>query len=282
MDDSMKLTCIVDNHVALHSRLRGEHGLSFLIESPHGAVLFDSGASGDVLLHNLDVSGLDPSIITAMALSHAHRDHSGGLPALLAQHPSLPLYAHSDIFRERFSQHGPVLAQVGLPLSKDSLAAQTALHLATTPQEILPGIWSSGEIEPRPEAEGRSPHHFVRQGRSLIPDPYRDDMALLVETSAGLALICGCCHAGLLNTLFHVERTFDKPVVAVIGGTHLAEADPQYLQRVGQTLRERRSLRHVYLNHCSGELALYSLTSQLGPQTVHPCPAGTQIDLEVF
>ncbi len=182
-------------------------------------MLFDTGGSGDVLLHNLAAVQVVPQSISALALSHAHRDHTGGLPALLARRAGLPLYAHPNLFRERFSQHGAEMRSVGMPLNQEDLGQVADLSLSDEPQEILPGVWTSGEITGRDEPEGRSSHHFIRQGETLVADPYRDDMSLLLETETGLVLICGCCHAGLLNTLAQVRQAFGRDPVVVMGGT---------------------------------------------------------------
>jgi 7,8-dihydropterin-6-yl-methyl-4-(beta-D-ribofuranosyl)aminobenzene 5'-phosphate synthase len=60
----MKLTCLVDNAVKLSSAFRGEHGLAFLVKSDEGRILFDTGASGDVLLYNMEKAGVSPASIT--------------------------------------------------------------------------------------------------------------------------------------------------------------------------------------------------------------------------
>ncbi len=274
----MKLTCLVDNGVRPHTRFQGEHGLAFLIESEAGKILFDTGASGTVLLHNMDVARVTPSEIDGLALSHGHRDHTGGLPAFLERRPGLPLYAHPDITRERFSERKGERQAVGIPLSPQELGRLTDLHLSAEPQEIMPGVWTTGEIRERPEPEGRSSRHFVREGEDWLPDPYRDDMALVVETARGPLLVCGCCHAGLLNTLAHVQKVLKREPVAVIGGTHLIAADQAHLQRLTEVL-QRLGPPWLYLNHCTGEAAYVSLALVLG-ERVAPFPAGAVLELE--
>lgn len=276
-----KITCLVDNAAGHGSRMWAEHGLAFLIEAEAGRVLFDTGQSGTVLLHNLEELAVAPETLDAVAISHAHYDHTGGLPALLERtRPLVPLHAHPDLFRERFSRRGGKLKSTGLPVKRESLASQTTLLVDASPHQVMPGIWTTGEIAPRPEPVGRSPHHLVRAPQGWVPDPYQDDMSLVVEVESGLVLLCGCCHAGLLNTLYRVQYAFERPVVAIAGGTHLVSASADHLRRVSEVLVELESVQRIYLNHCSGTVALHTLLLTLGPTVVRPCPAGTQIDFE--
>lgn len=93
----MKLTCLVDNAVQSGSGLWGEHGLSYLIEVAGRRILYDTGQSGTVLLHNLKLLGVDPASLDAVAISHAHYDHTSGLPALMPHLSSgIPLFAIPD------------------------------------------------------------------------------------------------------------------------------------------------------------------------------------------
>lgn len=280
----MKVTCVVDDAVCDHSSFWGEHGLAFLIETESGCVLFDTGQSGTVLLHNLELLGIEPAAINALAISHAHYDHTGGLrrssaerlPALLNQVAGIPLYAHPDLFRERFSRREGSLKSVGLPLEREALEQRLTLQLSAEPTEILAGVWTTGEITDRAEPEGRSAYHLVRGMEGWAPDPYRDDMALVLETEGGLVVLCGCCHAGLLNTLAHVRRIFGAGITAVAGGTHLLNADEAHLQRVIEVLREL-GVPRLYLNHCTGQRAYVTLAQAFG-EKVAPCPAGTRLN----
>jgi 7,8-dihydropterin-6-yl-methyl-4-(beta-D-ribofuranosyl)aminobenzene 5'-phosphate synthase len=275
----MNVTCVVDDAVQRSSPFWGEHGLAFLIETEMGRVLFDTGQSGTVLLHNLELLGVDPATIDGLAISHAHYDHTGGLRALLEHvRPGISLYANPDLFRERFSQREGEPRSVGLSTTREELAARLTLNLNAVPQEIVPGVWTTGEISDRPEPEGSSAYHLVRGGDSFVADSYRDDMALVLEMGDGLALLCGCCHAGLLNTLAHTQRIFERPIVIIAGGLHLTSATAEHLQRVGDVLVETESVQRVYPNHCTGEVAFIALTLALGPSVVRPCPAGTVVE----
>ncbi|NLE94974.1 MAG: MBL fold metallo-hydrolase [Dehalococcoidia bacterium] len=75
---TITITVLYDNEV-LSSPLRADWGFAVLIDDAGKRVLFDAGASGDILLHNARVLGEDLSTISACVLSHWHWDHAGGL-----------------------------------------------------------------------------------------------------------------------------------------------------------------------------------------------------------
>jgi 7,8-dihydropterin-6-yl-methyl-4-(beta-D-ribofuranosyl)aminobenzene 5'-phosphate synthase len=276
----MRLYCVVDDAVERSSPFWGEHGLAFIIETEGSRVLFDTGQSGTVLLRNLSLLDVDPATIDAVAISHAHYDHTGGLPALLRHlRPGTPLYANPDLFRERFSRREGKPNSVGLTLTREELTDRLDLGLSGEPQEIISGIWTTGEIYERREPEGSSDYHLMREGEHLVADAYWDDMALILQTDDDqLVLLCGCCHAGLLNTLALVEHLFEPPIAAIAGGLHLTSATDDDLKHVGDVLSAMPALQHVYPNHCTGEAAFIALTQILGPSVVHPCPAGTVLE----
>ena len=276
----MKLTCLVDNAVQPTSSFWGEHGLAYLVEAAGQRILFDTGQSGTVLEHNLKLLGIAPATIDAVAISHAHYDHTGGLPALLGQfRPGIPLFANADLFRERFAQRDGTPKPIGLSLSRAELAAHLTLRLSAAPQEIVPGVWTTGEIHDRAEFEGKGTGLLMAAEGELVADGYRDDMALVLRSDDRLALLCGCCHAGLLNTLAHVGRIFPQPVALIIGGLHLAGVAAGDLRRASAWLASMPALQRVYPGHCTGEAAYLALAQTLGAEVVRTGPVGTVIEI---
>lgn len=283
----MDVKCIVDDAVQRSSPFWGEHGVAFLIETGDGRVLFDTGQSGTVLMRNLDLFGVEPKTIDAVAISHGHYDHTGGLSALLEHlRPGTRLYANPDLFRERYSERAAKLSsseerleRVGMTLTEEELSVAMSLELCGEPQEIIPGVWTTGEITERPEKEGGSSHHRMRKGDGVVQDRYLDDMALVLVAADGLMVLCGCCHAGLLNTLAHVERMLEQSVDVIAGGMHLTGASGEELEHICQVLRRQPALKRLYPNHCTGEKAFVALTNAFGSSVVRPFPAGTMLEL---
>jgi 7,8-dihydropterin-6-yl-methyl-4-(beta-D-ribofuranosyl)aminobenzene 5'-phosphate synthase len=274
-----KIICVVDNSALKGTHLKTEHGLAFWIETEYGKALFDTGQTADVLSHNMSLLNLNAKDIDALAISHAHYDHTGGLEAVLPENPNLAMYANADVFRQKFSLHDGKYDASGFEKSQEEIVRRVEVHLSDAPMEIFPNLWTSGEITKRVEPEGRSNSHYIRVGGKWQPDPYRDDMSLVLKTQDGLVLICGCCHAGLLNTLFHVERNFEGPIIAVLGGTHLMTADGKLLDHVINVLDERYSDILFYLNHCTGDTAIKTLANAFG-ERVNTFLAGAVVTFE--
>lgn len=273
----MKIVCVVENDVIKGSDLLGEHGLSFWIETPNGIILFDTGQTDSVLAHNLRILGLSLQNVSALALSHAHYDHTGGLETVLAAKKDMPIYANPDLFRKRYALRNGEYHSIGMKIDQSTLSSRAKIYLSDLPNEILPGLWTAGAIIERPEPPGSSPHLFIRSNGRWQADPYLDDMSLVYKSPTGLVLICGCCHAGLLNTLFHVKCIFPEPIMAVIGGIHLNRADDQYLNHVISVIEKDFPDLHLYLNHCTGENTLVKLSAAFG-RRVNKCPAGTSLE----
>jgi len=151
--------------------------------------------------------------------------------------------------------------------------------LSENPVEIIPGLWTTGVIVNRTEPMGSNSDHCVPKENGWIPDPYLDDMSLVLKTENGLVLICGCCHAGILNTLNHVRQYFSEQLQTIIGGIHLISAKPDDIEHVIDVLQREYPAVNFYLNHCTGDAAL-SRFAEVFKDRVFECPVGTILEFQ--
>ena len=77
-----RITVIVDN--ISNMGIDGEWGLSVLVEYGDKKILVDTGAS-NLFLKNMERLGIDVKDIDYAVLSHAHYDHSNGMPAFMTR-----------------------------------------------------------------------------------------------------------------------------------------------------------------------------------------------------
>jgi 7,8-dihydropterin-6-yl-methyl-4-(beta-D-ribofuranosyl)aminobenzene 5'-phosphate synthase len=122
---------------------------------------------------------------------------------------------------------------------------------------------------------------LVKEGKKLIPDPLADDLALIIQTDRGLAVILGCAHRGMINTLRQAQKiTGEEKIFAVIGGTHLFPASPE---RVEQTITDLKKMKiaKIGVSHCTGFFASSRLAREF-PDAFFLNNAGMQFNLYRF
>lgn len=231
---------------------RGEHGISFFLESHCLRMLFDTGQSGDVLLANAGAAGIDLGWVGMIVLSHGHYDHSGGLMKALERSGVVKLLAHPDAFNEKCALKDGGVKDIGIPFSAKELWHHCDVVLKRTPVMICDSIFTTGEVPrvtpfERPDGLLMEAHKGAR-----CVDPVRDDQSLVVLTGKDLVLVCGCCHAGIVNTMELVRAQFGRYPSIVAGGLHMEKADEGRIRATVDALRSA-GVRKLVPGHCSGK-----------------------------
>lgn len=248
----------------------GEWGYAALVESGGRRILFDTGARPGTVLANAKELGIDLSNVEDVVVSHNHGDHSGGLVTLrremMKANPKALSRVHvaSGIFLSRPRANGGA-DRNGLLRARDAYEALGGRFIVhDKPTQLLPGLWFSGPV-PRVHPETNYPAQgtLLKNGR-IIADTVPEDAALIADTSAGLVVLTGCGHAGVINISEHARRIVrPSPLEAVIGGLHLFNASDEALAWTGEKLRAL-GLKHLLAGHCTGLEATWRLRQLSG------------------
>lgn len=258
----LRITTLSEN-TAGRLGVLAEWGLSILAETDDLKILMDTGLSISVP-HNAPMLGIDLAEIDKIVLSHGHADHTGGLRDVLPLTRGVEVIAHPDIFTAKYARYGEQARYVGIPFSREAMEALASLTLTREPVWITEDIVTTGEIPMITEYEVIDSPLCVKEGDELVPDPLRDDRALIIKTDDGLVVITGCAHRGLINTLYHArELTGVDMVHTVVGGTHLIQASEERVLLTAAALREF-GVRRLGVSHCTGMPAAMMLAQEFG------------------
>jgi metal-dependent hydrolase (beta-lactamase superfamily II) len=191
---TLSILPLIDWHTS-SPELRGEMGVSYLIETDKHRILFDVGQnaaqeSPSPLELNMKALGVTLGSIDTIFISHNHMDHVGGMQRQNEQSFSVGL------------EQVPlpkVQAFVPIPMTYPGM---NPIH-AGEPTQIGEGVASTGTIP-----------------RQLVVG-WIDEQALVVHVAGrGGVLIVGCGHQTIPKLLARYDQVFDEPLYGIVGGLH--------------------------------------------------------------
>jgi len=257
----LRVTTIADNLV-MSLGLCGQWGFSALLEFTDALgrprrVLLDTGYDRAAFLHNVKELKLSLAV-DAVVLSHGHLDHTAATVDVVKSSGGTKVVAHPGAFEEkiRIDPDGK-RSVMGVPKGQGFIEIEAAggvMTLSRDPIEIVPGLWTTGEV-PRKTFETVAPKTKTRwvTGEDNHDDTLRDDLSLYADIEGfGCFVISGCAHSGPLNILNHIkQRDKSNNIRGYVGGTHLAGRDQAYLDETISGLKDF-GLRLLAPSHCTG------------------------------
>lgn len=230
---------VYDNVDSDDPKLRSDWGFGCVIDVGDKRILFDTGEEGATLLSNMRRMGIDPASIDAVAISHIHSDHAGGLKTFLSERKGISIYIPSSFpasFKQMIRKAGAIPVEV------------------TEPQEILKGVFTTGEM-----------------GKAV------KEQALAIRTGRGLVVITGCAHPGIVEVVRKAADVGGAAPYAVLGGFHTSMASNARLEKIIASFKDL-GVKKVAPCHCSGRTARKLFEKAFGTGYID-AKVGTRIQL---
>jgi 7,8-dihydropterin-6-yl-methyl-4-(beta-D-ribofuranosyl)aminobenzene 5'-phosphate synthase len=207
------MTVVYDNN-PFDENLTRDWGFSCFIEGLEKTILFDTGKDGEILLSNMEKLGIHPEEIDCVFLSHDHKDHTGGLDALLKKNHGVEVWLpefFSTNFKEAIRANGATVVEVeGF-------------------KKISEGAHTTGII----------------QG-------WIKEQSLVLDSDKGLIVVTGCAHPRILKIISTANNLFGKDVYMAFGGFHLAAYQEEEIKEIIGRFRAQ-GVKKVGMGHCSGD-----------------------------
>lgn len=244
----VRLQILYDDR-AMIDGLEADPGFSCLVRVGGKTLLFDTGRIGRILMANMEKLDVDPEEIDVIVISHKHSDHVGGLRMLLEECDRPRVYLPEGL-PDNLSGRAVDLVAAAVESAKRR-AEVMEVAAATRVEE---GVHTTGPMGTR------------------IPE-----QTLVVSTQAGLVVITGCGHPGVVEIVERARDLFGRDVLLVMGGFHLVGREVEDIRAVARRLSPLT--RCVAPCHCSGDAAREEFRRVFGSRYVD-AGLGTSICLD--
>jgi len=242
--------------------LPGEWGLSIHIEYKGHKYLLDTGET-DLFLQNARKLGIPIEDVDYGILSHAHYDHSDGMPAFFEANQKASFFLREEAKLKCYDRSAGAPRYIGI---RDGILEDNRNRILYLQHdvELEPGVHLAGHHTAGLEAQGRRMSMYILKDNEWEPDAFAHEQSLVFETDEGLVVFSSCSHAGADNILREVSKLFPgQGIRAIVGGLHLFVRRPEEVRALAHKLR-KAGVQKIITGHCTGEAAFAILKDELG------------------
>lgn len=257
---ALKITTLIENTKGEHLALKSEHGISFFIEKDGHKLLFDTGQSG-IFLENAEQLQIDLSDLEYVIISHGHYDHSGGLQALMGMAKKFDLIIGDGFFNKKYGYKNNSYEFLGNNFNEELLLKKGIPYrfVKNDISEIFPGLYVITNFPRIYKDEVINTRFKLMEDGKFVNDPFNDEVLVAIDTPEGLVILLGCSHPGMKNMLDSARNLLKKPIYAVLGGTHLVEANDDSLT-ISMDYLNKGDIKVIGVSHCTGKKAMTDLS----------------------
>ena len=270
-----------------------DFGFSCLIEYQGKRILFDAGSNATIFKNNIEKLNIDLKTIDFAIVSHAHFDHMNGMDYLLEENPTIKIYLPKDILN---FGHFPMSVTGGEAAVKDSLPLNTQyfdgkktvftidhsgrfwnanIQIIEKNTEILPGIKLIATASPFIGYFFDYPNNdFLSENQSTTKNTNSkriklNELSLSLKSNQGEVIITGCSHSTVQTIAKETMKFTNNNVHLLYGGYHLIPYNREYLQKLGNHLKNELHIDKLAPAHCTGHLAFKILKDIYGDNYVY-------------
>lgn len=261
----LKITTLIENMPGNNEKLLYEHGLSLFIEFDGKKMLFDTGKTGDYI-ENAKLLNIPLEKTDTLIISHGHYDHGGGVQKSLDMlKKGIIMYVGQEFFELKYKdmEDGSYKFN-GIDFSEnDLIRSKIKLRKVTDDIEFISGnIVLFKNFSRSNVFEKQNPKFMVKKNNTMQIDDFTDEIILGLITKKGLVVVAGCSHIGIVNILTSISKRINIPIYAVLGGTHLVEADAVRISKTIEAFRNM-NIKYVAVSHCTGETGIKIIKQEL-------------------
>lgn len=258
----VKITTLIENRQDKEEVLINEHGLALYIECDNKKILFDTGASGNFIKNaealNKDIKNLDYVVI-----SHGHYDHSGGFKEFLKVSNKLfKLIVGDGFFNKKYKKLEEGYKFNGNSFSEEDIYKENIdiNIIKDDTYKLAENIFIFRNFQRATKYEKLNEKFLLKNDNNYVQDEFLDEIALGITHDKGLIVVLGCSHVGIVNILDTITKRTNMRIYAVIGGSHLIEADEERLDKTIEYFKDN-NISLLRLSHCTGDKAIDRLTA---------------------